>query len=105
MKFLPVLIAAIAVVAAARQLGDGVCLGMEHVGFGHIVLLTDILEAAGGSVVSIADDHLVLDHQSTYLSALAITVFCPNASHTKVSQVELGLLIIHRIKLYIIMNK
>jgi hypothetical protein len=62
---------------------------MQNVWLGYIVLLADVLESAGSSIVSIADDHLVLHHQRTYLAALAVAVFSPDASHAQVAQVEL----------------
>ena len=53
--------AAIAAIVALGQLGDGVGLGVEHIGFGYsAVVLADVLKARGGTVVAIRDIILFL---------------------------------------------
>ena len=77
---------AIAIVIATGQLRDGISLGMEHVGLGDVVVvLAHVLEAAGRTVITIADDHLVLDHQGTDLTALAVGVLGPDACHAEIA--------------------
>lgn len=64
---------AVAVVGAFGDLRDGVRFGMEYVGFGLAVLvLADILEARGRAVVTVGNDHLVLDDQRPDLAAYAV---------------------------------
>ncbi len=83
---------AVAVVRAARELGDGVCLCMQHVRLGHVVVvLADVLESAGRTIVAIADYHLIFHHQGAHLPPLAIAVLGPNLRHTQVALVKLSL--------------
>ena len=53
---------AIAVIGALGDLRNGVSLGMQNIGFSltHIIL-TDILEAGGGAIIAIRDNHLILN--------------------------------------------
>ena len=82
----------VAVVAAAGELGDGVGLGVENVGLGDVVVvLADVLEAAGGTVVAVADDHLLFDDEGADLTTPAVGVLGPDARHTEVALVEGGL--------------
>ena len=66
---------------------------MQDVGFGHAILLTDILEARRCAVVAVADNHLVLDDKCSHLAALAVTVLAPYPSHAEVAEVEGTLLV------------
>ena len=77
---------AIGIVVATGNLGDGIGFGMEDVGLGDtIFVLTDIFKSRGRAVVSIADNHLILDDEGTYLAPLAIRVLRPNFSHAQVA--------------------
>lgn len=64
-----------------------------------VLILTDIVESARRTVISIADYHLVFHDESTYLPSLAITVLRPYLRHSEVTAVE-GLLfllfLVHR---------
>ena len=67
----------------------GVCLCVQHVGLCNVVVVfADILKAARRAVIAVADNHFVLNHQGSYLAALAVAVFCPDACHAQVSQVK-----------------
>ena len=80
---------AIARIVALGDLSDGVGFGMENVGLGAIVFgLTIVLEACGRAVKAVADDHLFLYDETTYLTALAIGVFGPNGGHTQIAVIE-----------------
>jgi hypothetical protein len=62
---------------------------MKDVGLGAIVFgLAIVLKAGGGSVIAVADDHLVLDEQATYLTALAVGVLRPNGGHAEIAVIE-----------------
>ena len=68
---------------------------MQDVRLGDIVLiLAYILKSTGRAIVSIADDHLVLDDQCPHLAALAITILSPDTCHSEVSVVKLSLLLL-----------
>ena len=83
---------AVAVVGAFGDLRDGVRFGMEYVGFGLAVLvLADILEARGRAVVTVGNDHLVLDDQRPDLAPYAVRIFSPDAGHAQVTHVQLAL--------------
>ena len=72
----------VAVVGASGEFRYGVCLGMEHVGSGQAVfILADVLETRRGSVVTVGDDHRVLDNDRSDLSSAAIRVFGPDTRH------------------------
>ena len=76
----------VAVIIRTGEFRNGIGLGMEHVRLRHIVLiLADILKTCGRSVVAVADDHLILDHQSTHLTARAVGVLCPNTRHSQIA--------------------
>ena len=67
---------------------------MQDIRFGNTVLiLANVLESRRGSVVSVGDYHPVLDQQSSYLKALAVRIFRPDARHLQVAQVKLQLLV------------
>ena len=86
---------AIAVVIATRQFSNGIGLGMKHVRLGYVVVvLTHVLKAAGSAVVTIADNHLILYHQRTNLTALAVGVLSPNTCHTQIAYVKFTLLVV-----------
>lgn len=92
----------IAVVRAACKLGDGVGLSMEHVGLGDsLVVLANILESAGRTVVTVTDYHLVLHHESSHLPPSAIAVLCPDASHTQIAIVE-SILLAKKMRLHVL---
>ena len=64
---------AFAAVARPGYLGDGVGFGVEHVGDGQVVVvLAYVLEAGGGAVVAVGDDHLVFYDQCSYLTAFTV---------------------------------
>ena len=53
--------------------GDGVSFGMQYIGFSVVfVILTHILKSYGRTIVSVGDNHLVLDDECSHLAALAI---------------------------------
>ena len=80
---------AIARIVALGDLSDGVGFGMENVGLGAIVFgLAIVLEACRRAVIAVADDHLFLYDETTYLTALAIGVFGPNGGHTQIAVIE-----------------
>ena len=80
---------AIARIVALGNLGDGIGFGMEDVGLGAIVFgLAIVLKACGRAVVTIADDHLFLDDEATYLTTLAVGVFGPYGGHTQIAVIE-----------------
>ena len=63
----------IAAVAGLCDLSYSISLGMENVWFCNAVLiLTDILKPGWSTVVSIRDDHSVLDNQRAHLTTLAV---------------------------------
>ena len=73
---------AIARIVALGDFGDGIGFGMEYVGFGTIVFgLAIVLEACRRAVIAVADDHLFLYDETTYLTALAVGVFGPDSGH------------------------
>ena len=72
---------ALGVVARTSNLGDGVGFGVEDVRLGDAVLFADIFEAGRCAVVAVADDHFVPHDECPYLTAEAITVLAPDASH------------------------
>ena len=79
----------LAAVVAARYLGDGVGLGMQHIGLSVVgILFTDVLKARRRAVIAIADDHFVLDEQGAHLTAAAIGIFGPDLRHAQVSGVK-----------------
>ena len=73
---------AVAIIATSCQFGDGISFCMENIRLGNIIFFADILKAAWSTIVSVTDNHFVFDYQCTHLSALAITVFRPNACHS-----------------------
>ena len=80
---------AIARIVALGDLGDGIGFCMEDVGLGAIVFgLAIVLEACRRAVIAVADDHLFLYDETTYLTALAIGVFGPNGGHTQIAVIE-----------------
>ena len=87
---------AVAVVVATCQLRDGIGLCMEYIGLGDIiVVLAHILKTTRRTVIAVADDHLVLHHQGTDLTALAVGILCPNARHTQVALIQFLLFLVH----------
>ena len=79
---------AVAVVGAFGHLRDGVGFGVEHVGFGLAgFVLADVFEPGGSAVVTVRDDHLVLDDQRSHLAADSVGVLRPDARHTQVADV------------------
>ena len=65
---------------------------MQNVGFGLAgLVLADVLESGRRAVVTVRDDHLVLDQQGAYLPADAVGVFGPDPGHFDVTNVELTL--------------
>ena len=80
---------AIARIVALGNLGDGIGFGMENVGLGTIVFsLAIVLEACGRAIVAVADNHLFLDDETTYLTTLTVGVFGPNGGHTQIAVIE-----------------
>lgn len=80
---------AIARIVALGNLGNGIGFGMEYVGLGAVVFgLAIVLEACRRAVIAVADDHLFLYDETTYLTALAIGVFGPNGGHTQIAVIE-----------------
>ena len=79
--------AAIAVVAASGNLGYGVGFGMKHIGLSYAVFFANVLKATWRAIVAVADNHLVLDDEGTYLATLAVAVLAPNLCHSKISEV------------------
>ena len=80
---------AIARIMALGDLGDGIGFGMENVGLGTIVVgLAIVFEACGRAVVAVADDHLFLDDETTYLTTLAVGVFGPDGGHAQIAVIE-----------------
>ena len=76
-------------IVALGDLGDGISFGMEYVGLGTIVFgLAIVLEACRRAVIAVADDHLFLYDETTYLTALAVGVFGPNGGHTQIAVIE-----------------
>ena len=72
----------IARIVALGDLGDGIGFGMEYVGLGAVVFgLAIVLEACRRAVIAVADDHLFLYDETTYLTALAVGVFGPDSGH------------------------
>ena len=60
-------------VVRAGHFGYGVCLGMQHISFGHALLvLADVLKPRRSAVESVGYDGTVLDHQRAHLAAHAI---------------------------------
>ena len=49
---------------------------------------THVLESARRTVISVADDHLVLHHQCTHFAPLAVAVFRPDAGHAQIAQIQ-----------------
>jgi hypothetical protein len=61
---------------------------MEDIGLGNIVvILTHVLKATRRAIVTIADDHLILDDQGSNLTAYAIGVLCPYLRHAEIALV------------------
>ena len=88
----------VAVVGASGEFRYGVCLGMEHVGVSHVVLvLTHVLESAWRAVVAVADYHFVFHDKASHLSSLAVAVLRPDTCHAQVFEVkpELFLFVVH----------
>ena len=80
---------AIARIVALGDLGDGISFGMEDVGLGAIVFsLAIVLEACRRAVIAVADDHLFLYDETTYLTALAVGVFGPDSGHAEITVIE-----------------
>ena len=92
--------AAIAVVAASGNLGDGIGFGMKHVGFCYAIFFADVLKAAWRAIVSVADNHLVLHDEGTYLTTLAVAVLAPYLCHSQVTKVE-GMLFLRVFHLFV----
>jgi hypothetical protein len=91
----------IARIMTLGDLSDGVGFGMEYVGLGAIVFgLAIVLEACGRAVIAVADDHLFLDNETTYLTALAIGVFGPDSGHTQIAVIEKFLFGGHRMGIF-----
>ena len=61
------------------------CVGLRHV----VVVLADVLESRRRAVVAVADDHLVLHHQSPHLPADAVGVLGPYTGHAQIALVQL----------------
>ena len=67
---------------------------MENVGLGEIVLIfAHVFESGRGAVVTVRNDHFVLDDQGAYLSSLAVTVFCPYIGHPQIAEVQFFLFV------------
>ena len=80
---------AIARIVALGDLSDGIGFGMEDVGLGTIVFgLAIVLEACRRAVIAVADDHLFLYDETTYLTALAVGVFGPDSGHAEITVIE-----------------
>ena len=79
----------IARIVTLGDFGDGIGFCMEYVRLGAIVFgLAIVLKACGRAVVTIADDHLFLDDEATYLTTLAVGVFGPYGGHTQIAVIE-----------------
>ena len=66
--------------------------GMENIRFCQVILvLAYVFEARRSTIVSVGDNHFVFDDQRSYLTALAIRVFRPDACHTYVTFVQFQL--------------
>ena len=85
----------VAVVVATGEFRDRISLSMKHIGLGDVVLiLSHILKPAGRSVITVTDDHLVLDHQRTDLTAHAVGVLSPDARHPQIAHIQFQLFIV-----------
>lgn len=83
-----------AVVVGAGNFGDRIGFGMENVGLGEIILIfAHVFESGRGAVVTVRNDHFVLDDQGAYLSSLAVTVFCPYIGHPQIAEVQFFLFV------------
>ena len=79
----------VAGVVGTCQFGDGVGLGMKHVGLGHVaVVLADIFKTGRGAIVAIGDDGFVLDDKCSHLSAFTVGVLSPNSCHAYITAIE-----------------
>ena len=80
---------AIARIVTLGDFGDGIGFCMEYVGLGAVVFgLAIVLEACRRAVIAVADDHLFLYDETTYLTALAIGVFGPDSGHAEITVIE-----------------
>ncbi len=80
-------------VVAFCHFRNGVCLGMKYVGkCFSFNILTNIIESNRCSVVSIRNNHSILNQKCTNFTTNAVGVFCPNTSHLEVALIELKLL-------------
>ena len=73
---------------------------MEHIGFCYAIFLADILKATWCAIVSVADNHFVLDDEGTYLTTLAVAVLAPYLCHSQVAKVE-GVLFLRIFHLFV----
>ena len=65
---------------------------MQNVWFCQVVFIfTYILESGRCSILSVGDNHFVFDDQRSYLTALAIRVFRPDACHAYITLVQFQL--------------
>ena len=79
----------VAGVVGARQFCDGIGFGMEYIGFCDVVIVfAYVFEAGGSTIVAIGDDGFVLHDECTDLATFAVGVFCPDACHADVAEVE-----------------
>lgn len=63
----------VGIVARTGDLGDGIGLGVEDIGLRQSVLVfADVFKTGGGTVITVADDHLVFDDQCTNLAPGAV---------------------------------
>ena len=86
-----------AVVGATGYLRDGIGLGVQYILLGQPrLVLTDVLEADGRTVIAIGDDALIFDDECTHLPSLAVGVLRPDASHAQIALVEGKLLLVDR---------
>ena len=84
----------LAAVRRSCDLRNRIRLGMEDVGLGQSVgVLADILKACRRPVVTVRDNHLVLDDERADLPPLAIGVLRPDSGHAEVAFVYFVLLI------------
>lgn len=91
---------AVAGIVAPGDLCDGVGLGMQDVRLGDAVLvLAYVLETGGGAVVTVGNNHLILDDYGPDLAALTIRILGPNSGHAQIALVEQFLFVMQCIHL------
>lgn len=83
----------VARIVGSRHFGDGICLGVEDIGFGETrLVLANVFKTGRSAVETVGDDGAIFHQESSHFAAHAIGILRPYPSHSQITFVEQSLL-------------